>query len=173
MIRRFALASAILIAAASATPAMAGTATSNLQVSATVSASCALTTTALDFGNYDPTGANSSSGNHLEITGSLTTNCSSGTVATITLGHGSNGHPLSSDTSPLRMLKNAAGNQTLSYYLYSSLSPQTTWGNSASTGVAVTGTGSAATTTIYGRIPKGQSVQAGSYTDTVVATVTY
>jgi spore coat protein U-like protein len=172
MIRRFALASAILIAAASATPAMAGTATSNLQVSATVSASCALTTTALDFGNYDPTGANSSSGNHLEITGSLTTNCSSGTVATITLSQGSNPYPLGSDASPIRMLKNN-NNVTLVYYLYSSLSPQTTWGNTASTGVAVTGTGSAVTTTIYGRIAKGQTVPTGSYTDTVVATVTY
>ncbi|MDB9448177.1 hypothetical protein [Anabaena sp. CS-542/02] len=58
MIRRFALASAILIAAGSAAPAMADTATSNINLSATVPVSCTISTSRLAFGAYDPIGTN-------------------------------------------------------------------------------------------------------------------
>ncbi|MFM6073490.1 MAG: spore coat protein U domain-containing protein, partial [Dolichospermum sp.] len=40
-------------------------------------------------------------------------------------------------------------------------------------GVSHTGTGNASNITVYGRIGRGQNVPAGSYTDTVVATVTF
>lgn len=69
MIRRFALASAILIAAGSAAPAMASTSSTNLSVTATVPVSCTISTGLLAFGSYDPIGTHSSS--TLNVTGSL------------------------------------------------------------------------------------------------------
>jgi spore coat protein U-like protein len=41
------------------------------------------------------------------------------------------------------------------------------------TGVAHTGTGSATAITVYGQMAAGQNVPAGSYADTVVATVSF
>jgi len=61
----------------------------------------------------------------------------------------------------------------LSYQLYSDSGYSTAWGNTAGTGVAVTGTGSAVSTTVYGSVAAGQNVKTGNYADTVAATVTF
>ena len=47
------------------------------------------------------------------------------------------------------------------------------WGGTAASDVPHTGTGTETSLTVYGRIPAGQNVPAGSYSDTVVATVTF
>ncbi|MFM6025467.1 MAG: spore coat protein U domain-containing protein, partial [Dolichospermum sp.] len=86
MIRRFALASAILIAFGSAAPAMASTATSDLTVSSNVANNCTISTSPIDFGAYDPISANASI--DLDGTGTVTVTCTSGASATITLGQG-------------------------------------------------------------------------------------
>jgi spore coat protein U-like protein len=172
MIRRFALASAVLIAAASATPAMAGAATSNLDVSANVPVSCNISTSPLVFGAYDPIGTNAS--NKLSNTGSVSTTCSSGSAVSITLGQGSNPGNLSTNDAPDRRLKHASTDNYLSYQLYSAVNPNLViWGNTNATGVSVNGTGSSLTTNIYGEISPGQNVPVGNYTDIIVATVTY
>jgi spore coat protein U-like protein len=181
MIRRFALASAILIAAGSTAPAMAqtATATSNLTVTATVGNVCTISSASIVFGSYDPvTAHNGTTGSPLDGSGTVTTTCTNLLPATITLGQGSNpatAPTASTDAAPLRQLANGANR--LRYDLYQTALPGGTgsavWGNTGGTGLAVTGTGSAVTSTIYGRIPRGQTAPAGVYNDTVVATVTF
>lgn len=170
MIRRFVLASAILIAAGSAAPAMAGTATSNLTVSSSVPNNCTISTASIDFGNYDPVGANAST--NASGTGTVTVTCTSGASANIKLSQGSNADPASTDAIPMRRLKDAGTNR-LSYGLYKDNIHTQIWGNTAGTGVSHTGTGSAQAMTVFGLISAGQNVPAGSYSDTVVAEISF
>ena len=167
MIRRFALASAILIAAASATPAMASTATENLDISATVPESCAITAEPIALGNYDPIVT------HAEVplttTGTLTVQCTMGTSATILLGQGANAAFGSTNSSPYRRLAGDGGG-TLDYTISKGGG---IWGNTTDTGLSITGMGSSNDISVYLSIPPGQSVPVGTYTDTVVATVSY
>jgi|LakMenE01Jun11ns_1017448.scaffolds.fasta_scaffold9950643_1 spore coat protein U-like protein len=168
MIRRFALASALFVAVGSAAPSMAVADfnNSNLQISASVPNSCTISTTALNFGPYN-------SGTVTSVTGTVSTNCTMNAVAVITLGQGFYSATGSSLEEPLRRLQNGASANYLNYNLYQNSGKTTIWGNSTSTGVTVTGTGTEESTSVYGEIPAGQSVPAGSYTDNVIATVTY
>ena len=150
--------------------ANAATATANLSVTATVSASCSISTTALGFGAYDPVTTNAAS--PLDGTGTVIVTCTNGAAAAVTLGQGANAAAGSTDTVPVRRMKNAGG-VFLSYSLYQDSGHTTTWGNTAGTSVAQTGTGTAASVTVYGRVPAAQNVASGSYSDTVVATVTF
>jgi spore coat protein U-like protein len=150
-------------------PALAATATANLSVTADVSANCTISTSAVAFGAYDPVSANASTPRN--GTGTVTVTCTSGASATITLDQGSNANTGSTDAVPLRRM--ASGGSRLSYFLYQEAGHTTVWGNTAGTGVAHTGTGTASAITVYGQITQGQNVPAGSYADTVVATVTY
>jgi spore coat protein U-like protein len=63
------------------------------------------------------------------------------------------------------------GTDFLDYQLYTDSEHTTVWDNT--TGQSVTGTGASSPTPVYGVITKGQNVPAGSYTDTVVATITF
>jgi spore coat protein U-like protein len=148
----------------------AATQTSNLSVTASVAANCSISTAAVAFGAYDPVGANASA--NLDATGTVTVTCTSGASTGITLGQGANADTGSTDDVPLRRLTDGSSN-FLDYGLFTDASRSTVWGNTAATDVAHTGTGSSTNLTVYGRIPSGQSVPTGSYTDTVVATVTF
>jgi spore coat protein U-like protein len=150
-------------------PALAGTATSNLSVTATVSNNCTIATAAVAFGAYDPVSAHAAS--DLDGTGTVTVTCTKDASTTITLGQGNNAATGSTDAAPLRRLK--VGSNYLSYHLYSDSGRSTVWGNTSGTGKAHTGTGTATTITVYGQIPLGQNVPTGSYTDTVVATINF
>lgn len=148
------------------------TKTSNLSVTASVANNCTISTTSVAFGAYDPIVANASSNN--DNTGKVTVTCTSGASTTITLGQGSNAGSGSTDAAPARRLTDGATTASyLTYALYSESGRSTVWGNTSGTGVAHTGTGTATDLTVYGRITSGQNVPAGSYTDTVVATVTF
>jgi spore coat protein U-like protein len=160
---------AALLIAASVSFA-SGTATSDLSVSASVADNCTISTSALAFGSYDPISANASS--DLDNTGSVSVTCTSGASANVTLGQGSNADTGSTDAAPLRRMADGSSHY-LSYSLFSDTNRSTAWGNTSGTGVDHTGTGSSASLTVYGRITAGQNVPAGSYSDTVVATVTF
>ncbi|GMU01978.1 hypothetical protein KH5H1_60980 [Corallococcus caeni] len=166
--QRLALTLAGVVALSS--PAVAATATSNLDVSASVAANCLISTAAVAFGAYDPVSANASTA--LTGTGSVSVTCTSGSGATITLGQGDNADAASTDAAPLRRMSDGAAN-VLSYGLYQDAGRTTEWGNTAGTGVAHLGTGSATSITVYGSIPAGQSVPVGAYADTVLATITF
>jgi spore coat protein U-like protein len=165
------LASAVLIAIGGGGTAAAGTASSDLPVSASVSANCTIDASGgVAFGAYDPVVANQSTA--LTASGTISTTCTNGATATITLGQGSNADTGSTDTAPLRRML-AGTSDYLTYQLYTDSGDTTVWGNTAATGVTVTGTGAAVSTTVYGSVPAGQNVATGNYADTVAATVTF
>jgi len=152
-----------------AAPAFAGTASADLQISANVTANCSISTSAVAFGSYDPLGTNAST--PLDAQGSVSVQCTQGASATITLGQGANPGANSSDADPARQL--ASGADRLSYGLFRDAARTNNWGNTGGTGQAHTGTGAQASLTVYGRIPAGQSAPAGSFADTVTATVNF
>jgi spore coat protein U-like protein len=150
--------------------AFAGTATSNMSVSASVSNNCTISAGSLAFGAYDPITTNHSSA--LNGTATLTVNCTQGAAATITLGQGSNAASGSTDAAPLRQLSDG-NNHVLSYALFQDGGHSTAWGNSSETGASYTGLGTSSNVSVYGQVTAGQNVPSGTYSDTVVATVTF
>jgi spore coat protein U-like protein len=162
--RRTLLAVASLLAS---TAAIAGTSTSNLTVTATVTDSCSVSAGTLAFGTYDTV-----TGTAVDGTGTVTVACTSGASSTVTLGQGSYAAGGSSDAVPLRQM--GSGSDRLAYTLYQDAGRTTVWGNTGGTGVAYTATSSATSDlTVYGTVDAGQDVPAGSYSDTVVATITF
>lgn len=163
---RLALSAALLISAAAAQPAFAAQDTSTLDVSATVTANCVVSTTALAFGNVDVT-----SGQNVDGTGGLSVTCTSGTpwAASADAGVGTG--------ASLDTRKMANGADLLNYALYTDSARTSVWGDGVggtSSMFSGTGSGSAQANTIYGRVASGQtSLPAGSYADTVTVTVTY
>ena len=168
--RMLTLTAAVGLALGASSGSQAGTQTSNLLVTATVSANCSITTAPVAFGAYDPVTANATTA--LTSTGTVTVTCTTGSTGTITLGQGANPGGGSTDIAPARQLKDA-GTDVLAYSLFQDVGHATVWGNTAGTGVASLGTGTTAAVTVYGSIAAGQNVPAGSYSDTVVATVSF
>lgn len=158
---------ATLIAGGSAD---AATATDNLSVTASVAANCSISTAAVAFGAYDPIVTNASAA--LDGTGTVSVTCTDGASTTITLAQGANADVGSTDDAPVRRM-NDGGTNYLAYLLYSDAGRTTVWGNTAPTGLAHTGSGLVTNLTVYGRTTGGQNVPAGSYSDTVIATITF
>lgn len=137
---------------------------------ANVSGSCSVSvTTNLAFGSYDPIVANAASPKN--ATAVISVNCANYLPYTVTLGQGSNPAFGSSNTTPLRQM--ASGANRLEYFLYQDSGYATVWGNTAATCLASSGTSSAQAISVYGQVPAGQNKPAGSYSDTVLATVTF
>lgn len=154
---------AILAVAAAAPLAAAGTDTADLNVSATVSAVCNVTTTALDFGTVNP--LTLASTDHTG-TGTVNVNCSSGTAYTVALGNGDN----YDTTNTARQMTD--GSNMLTYELYSDAGHATAW-NATTTVAKTESDGVADALTVYGLIPAGQNPPNGAYSDTVTVTVTF
>jgi spore coat protein U-like protein len=134
-------------------------------LSSAAGAACSASTVGVGFGVYD-----SQSGVPTDSTGTVSISCPGDnfTNATVSLGTGSSG------TYASRRMQSGAS--SLQYNLYTDSARTTVWGN----GSAGTDTmnvfwifGFSIPRTIYGRIPTGQSVNAGTYSDTLVVTVTY
>lgn len=147
---------------------IAATATSNMAVSATVTNNCTISAGALAFGAYGLANVN---GANLDANATLTLQCTSGASTVITLGQGLHADTGSTEETPLRRLE--SGTNHLSYSLYQLADHTDPWGNEAGTGLDYTGTGASGGVTVYGRVDGLQNVPAGSYTDTVVATITF
>lgn len=124
-------------------------------------AQCTITASGLIFGQYNPLG-----GETVDGRGDIEQVCSESTSYTIELSQGQGTY------SPREM--NSAGD-LLEYNLYTDVSRLIVWGDG--TGGTQTASGTADTTgnehSVYGRIPGGQNVSAGHYSDTIVITVTY
>jgi len=152
--------------AAVGTSVSAATATANLGVSATVTNNCTISTSALAFGSYDPVVANAST--DLDGTGTVTVACTKGVSATVGLGLGSNA------SGSTRRMNDGSGN-FLTYELYQDSGHTTVWGN-AGAGLlspAAAPSKAARNFTVYGQVVSNQDATAGSYSDTVVATVNF
>ena len=145
--------------------AAAATATANLGVSATVTNNCTISTTALGFGSYDPVVSNATG--NLDGTGRVTVACTKGATANVGLGNGSNA------SGSTRRLADGSGNY-LAYELYQDSGRSTVWnGGSGTLSTGVAPSKAARDFTVYGRISSNQDVPAGSYSDTIVATVNF
>lgn len=144
-----------------------GSDSDNMAVSATVSDSCTISAGALSFGTYDTV-----SGAAVPGEATLSVACTEGASAVLTLGQGSNPDTGSDDSAPLRQMGSSANR--LAYTLYQDVGHGDLWGNTEVTGVPYTASSSApADITVFGEISGSQDVPSGSYTDTVVATVTF
>ncbi len=157
-------------------PALAGSATANVSVSANIVNVCTISTGAVAFGAYDPIVANAST--PLEGSGTVTITCTRGASTTVGLGLGSNA------SGSVRKMKDG-GSNLMTYELYQppnstpasacSFSSPTVWGNSGA-GLftpAAAPDKNARTYNVCGQIASGQDLPFGSYTDTVVATVNF
>lgn len=149
--------------------ARAGEAHQDLAVSASVADNCTIETSPLAFGGYDPITSHASS--DLTGTGTVTVTCTSGAAAVVTLGQGANADTGSTEGAPARRMK--SGSNYLAYALFSDTLREVLWGNTEGTGVGHTGDGAPEVLTVYGSIAAGQNVPAGTYTDAVVATVSF
>lgn len=160
--QRLALVS-VLGAALVATPVLAVTVTTNLSVTANVPGSCTLSTTAVSFGDYD--------GNQIDVAGQLNATCTSGLNYSVELGPGL------SATGTSRQMSNAGnGALKLNYDLYKDAARSQPWGGATYTvggASAVTGQTGPQTIQIYGRLPGAQTLNAGSFSDTVIVSVIY
>lgn len=142
----------------------AATATDQFQVTANVTATCTITANDLSFGAYDPTVATPT-----DAASTISVQCTNGAGYNVGLDAGL----FAGATVTTRRMTgtDAAG---LSYELYRNSTRTNNWGNTVGTDTEPgTGTGASQSLTVYGRIPAGQWVQAGSYADTITATVTY
>jgi len=130
-------------------------------VSASVVSNCLLSAQNINFGSQGSLRAN------VDSTGQITATCTPQTTYSIGLSNGNTG------------ISPAARKMTLSaafvtYGLYQDAARSQVWGSTSGTNtVAGTGLGSALNYTVYGRVPAQATPGAGTYTDTVVATVTY
>ena len=66
------------------------------------------------------------------------------------------------------------GSSTINYSLYTTSARTTVWGNTVGTDtVAGTGNGASQAYTVYGRVPAQSTPSPGTYSDTVVLTISY
>jgi spore coat protein U-like protein len=151
--------------------AQAATRTSNFVVSANVVDNCIIGTTALNLGTFDGT-------NNLTGSSTITVRCSNGTDYTVDLNAGASGSYAN------RHLVNPSSTSGLPlvYNLYTSNTYGTIWGDTTGgtgrasglgAGMAV---GNAITHTVYGQLLASSNtgaIDAGTYNDTITATITY
>lgn len=164
------LVSALALAAALAAvrPTEAAIAQSTLTVTASVPAVCLITPATLDFGSYDPLGANAAPGANLDATGTVTVACTKGSNYWLGLDAGAN-----ASGGARRMIANGA--DYLGYQLYQDAGRTTAWGNTSGTApAAVTAISTGVITlNVYGRVPGGQPAASGAYSDTVRSTINF
>ena len=147
------------------TPMFASSTTANLSVSATVSNNCTISTNAIAFGAYDPIVTNATA--NLDATGSVVITCTKGATTTVGLDTGANA---SSGTRRL-----ASSGNYLTYELYQDSGRTTVWSNTGAglLSVVAAPSKSSRTFSVYARLAGGQDIPAGTYTDTIVATVNF
>jgi spore coat protein U-like protein len=130
-------------------------------------------TSTVDFSNINDI---STTSRDYTAQGAVNSTCNYGTPYSIYLGDGNNRIP-----GGFRRMTNG-NNEYIPYQLYKDSNYSTVWDATGGVtnvggagGVSGTGTGSAQTTTVYGKIPQGTSIAStpGSYSDSVVVTVTY
>lgn len=137
-----------------------------IEVSATVASNCRLTVNPLVFGSYDPLGSNSISA--LDATTPLMLTCTRDTQASINMDSGKN----AVKGSPQRFL--ASGPPQLGYLVFRDSARTQNWGIGADALEFVSSGGKdGQSLTVFGRIPPGQEVPAGVYSDVLTATVDF
>ncbi|MDB4071118.1 spore coat U domain-containing protein [Amylibacter sp.] len=136
------------------------------EVKTNVVGACTLTTTDLDFGDYDTTAT--------EVTtadSKINHTCTAGTAGTIKISQGSTSNGSSTNALPLREMMNDGVNALA--YTISATPSGASWGNTADEGFAFDSDGTETEVAVYGVIATGLPVFAGAYTDTLTVTIHY
>jgi len=157
----FVLAGCLALAAT----ANAGSNSAPVEISAEVVSNCVIATSNLAFGQYDPLAANSSQ--HLDASAIVTMLCTRATSAELSLDGGRN---------PIGATRALAGQvQHVSYQLFRDAGRTQEWGGGFAGKMQFVSEGvhKPQQVTLYGRIPPGQEVLSGIYTDVVTATVDF
>lgn len=154
---------AVVLLAVNEQTAQAATATATLQSKATVNKVCHVSATDMAFGVYDP------SATAHEDTSTVTVRCTKRSPYDVGLDKGANG------ASVTTRQMSAGGADRLNYSLFSEATRTTNWGDTVGVDTVhiASATGTPTDHTVYGRVPTGQYVSAGSYSDTITVTVTY
>jgi spore coat protein U-like protein len=107
-------------------------------------------------------------------TTTITVTCTNGTSYNIGLNPGLAPGATVSTRAMACTTSGTCGSTTLAYALYQPGGTTTNWGQTIGTDtVAGTGTGTAQTLTVNGQIAAGLTPEAGSFADTITATITY
>ena len=141
-----------------------------MQVTTSVAMACTVGAAALTFAPYDPT-----SSSDQESSAEITSNCTYGGSAKITINEGGAKAGDSSAAIPKRQMANTLnGNSSrLGYFLYQDSNRSVVLGNTVDTGKGFTAVQGDTITTVFAAIPKGQAATYGSYLDNVLVTLTY
>lgn len=127
-------------------------------VEATFAKNCTVTTQSVNFGSVGVLGAN------VDATGQVRVTCTQSTDYSAGLSVGS------FTPTTRRMVK---GGEFITYGLYSDAGRTQGWGDTAGTMPTGTGSGVTQNYTVYGRVAPQATPSAGTYSDTVVVTITY
>ena len=129
---------------------------------ATVPSNCLVSASGVNFGSAGIIASN------VDATGSTTVQCTNTTPYTVGLDGGT-----SSATDPTQR-KMSKGSEKITYGLYQNSARNQPWGNTIGSNTeSATGTGSGQALTVYGRVGSQTTPSPGSYSDSVVVTVTY
>lgn len=138
-------------------------ATNTFTIDATVTPSCTVSVSNMDFGVIDAILAAP-----VEQIATISVSCTHGSAYTVGLDHGSN----AVDAGPTgRRMANEG--DLLAYGLYHDNARLVDWGLAAGTVAAGTGTGANQALTVYGKIFLDQKAVVGTYFDSVVVIVSY
>jgi spore coat protein U-like protein len=136
--------------------------TASASVSATVSSNCTIAATGISFGTQGILSTNT------DAQGTLSVQCTEALPYIVSLDGG-----LSGATNPTQrqMTFNSAN---VVYGLYQDAARSQPWGSSSGVNtLSGTGTGATQTLNVYGRVAPQTTPAPGTYTDTIVATITY
>lgn len=124
--------------------------------------SCSVSATNLDFGNTGVLNAN------VDTTNSITVLCPAATPYTVAINGGLSG---AADPTQRKMVK---GSEQITYGIYRDAARTLPWGDTVGVNtLASTGTGANQVFTGYGRVPAQSTPSPGTYSDTLVVTVTW
>lgn len=164
MIKQLGLAALAMLGIFAASQSFAGSVTSTMQATATISSSCLISANAMAFGSFQPAATGSVLANS-----TVTATCSNNVPYTLSLSAGGG-------TIPARQMSGAIGGNTdkLAYNIYTTSALTTVFGNgTGSATIPGTGNGSQQVVTIYGSLAQSQFVTPDSYTDALTVTVAY
>jgi spore coat protein U-like protein len=157
----------LIVLLAAAAPGLAATATSTVNVTATVAAACNIVGSTVPFG----TGLPSPVASPIDVQGGVGVTCASGTAYSVAANAG-NG---AGATFAARRMRMISGTALLTYALYTDAGRTTVWGDGTGGSSVIGGIANGTTQQIpvYGRIPSGQTPLSGTYFDLVTVTVTF
>ncbi len=155
----FAFAASLIVAAT----LHAASSSAPLEVSAEVAANCQIAISNLAFGAYDPLAQHATT--QLDAAAAVTMLCTRSSRASINIDFGRNAIGASRSLS--------GGTQNVSYQLYRDSGRTQEWRRGDGLQVVSKGIHKPQELTLYGRIPPGQGVASGVYTDVVTATVDF